>query len=596
MLLIRNRPPCLTRTICLLTLALGLVFSGKSAPAASLPPVEAGHGIVVSAQRLASEVGLDILKRGGNAIDAAVAVGYALAVTHPCCGNLGGGGFMLVHLADGTDRIIDFRETAPLAASRDMYLDKSGNVIEDASTVGYRAVGVPGTVMGLDTALSKYGTMSRRDVMAPAIAFAEQGFILADPDAQILAGSRADFASQSNAASIFLKAGKPYVVGDRLTQPALAASLRLIASGGPDAFYKGPIAAAVVAASGANGGILSLADFSGYRVVEREPVRCRYRGYDIVATPPPSSGGTTLCEILAILEGYPLGTLGYHSAASLHLMTEAMRHSFLDRNNRLGDPAFVANPIKRLLSPDYAAEIRAAIDPARATASSALRPDTPPHGEGAETTHYSVIDSAGNAVGVTFTINGYFGAKVIAGDTGFFLNDEMDDFTAKPGTPNGFGLVQGDANSIQPGKRPLSSMSPVLVSKDGKPFLLLGSPGGSRIITALAETIVNVVDYGMDIQSAVDAPRFHHQWLPDTIYLEPFELSADTREKLQAAGYAFKEQRPWGAVEAILVGPPLPPVQPAAGIDDSTRPAPLVPGHLYGANDSRRPGGAALGY
>ncbi len=552
--------------------------------------------MVVSAQRLASEVGLDILKRGGNAIDAAVAVGYALAVTHPCCGNLGGGGFMLIHLANGTDRVIDFRETAPLAARPDMYLDRAGNVIEDASTVGYKAVGVPGTVLGLDSALTKYGSMTRQDVMAPAIALAEQGFVLTDADAQILAGASKAFAGQPNVAKIFLKNGRPNAAGDRLTQPALAASLRLIAANGPDAFYKGPIAEAIVAASQAQGGILSLADFSAYRAVEREPVRCRYRGYDILATPPPSSGGATLCEILGILEGYPLGALGFHAAASLHAMIEAMRHAFLDRNSRLGDPAFIDNPLKRLLSPDYAARIRAAIDPARATASSALNADTPPHGEGSETTHYSVIDSAGNAVGVTFTINGYFGAKVIAGDTGFFLNDEMDDFTAKPGTANSFGLVQGDANAIQPGKRPLSSMSPTLVSRDGKAYLLLGSPGGSRIITALVETIVNVVDYGMDIQSAVDAPRFHQQWLPDKVYLEPFALSADTREKLQAAGYAFTEQRPWGAVEAILIGPPASAAAPAAGIDDSTRPAPLIPGHLYGANDSRRPGGAALGY
>jgi len=277
-------------------------------------------------------------------------------------------------------------------------------------------------------------------------------------------------------------------------------------------------------------------------------------------------------------------------------MVEAIRHAFLDRNNRLGDPAFVANPLSRLLSSEYAAEIRAVIDPIRATASSTLSADTPPHESGAETTHYSVIDAAGNAVGVTFTINGYFGAKVIAGDTGFFLNDEMDDFTAKPGSANSFGLVQGEANAIEPGKRPLSSMSPTLVSKDGKAFLLLGSPGGSRIITALVETIVNVIDYGMDIQTAVDAPRFHHQWLPDTIYLEPFALSRDTLDKLKAAGYAFTDQRAWGAVEAILVGPPLPSMAPPAGIDDTTRPAPLVPGHLYGANDSRRPGGAALGY
>jgi len=577
-------------------LALALSCLVRPVLAASLPPVEASQGMVVSAQRLASQVGVDILKQGGNAVDAAVAVGYALAVTHPCCGNIGGGGFMLIHLANGKDTVIDFRETAPLAALPGMYLDKAGEIIPDASSEGYKAVGVPGTVMGLETALTRYGSMTRQQVMAPAIALAEQGFVLADPDAQILAGGAEDFAKQPNAAAVFLNKGKPYAAGDRFTQPQLAATLKQIASGGPDAFYNGPIAAAIVAASQANGGILSLDDFRGYQAAEREPLRCRYRGYDIAAIPPPSSGGVTLCEILGILEGYPLGTLGYHSAASVHLMVEAMRHAFVDRNSTLADPAFVKSPVDRLLSADYIATIRAVIDPAKATPSSSLTTNTPPHKEGSETTHYSVIDAKGNAVGVTFTINNYFGAKVIAGDTGFFLNDEMDDFTAKPGAANGFGLVQGEANMIEPRKRPLSSMSPVLVSKDGKPYLLLGSPGGSRIITALVEAIVNTIDYGMDIQSAVDAPRFHHQWLPDTIYLEPFALSADTQETLKNEGYSFKTQRPWAAVEAIAIGPPASTAAPAAGIDDSTRPAPLVPGHLYGANDSRRPGGGALGY
>ncbi|HEY2891227.1 MAG TPA: gamma-glutamyltransferase, partial [Dongiaceae bacterium] len=537
---------------------LALVLSCLVRPvlAASLPAVEASQGMVVSAQRLASQIGVDILKQGGNAVDAAVAVGYALAVTHPCCGNIGGGGFMLIHLASGKDTVIDFRETAPLAALPGMYLDKAGAVIPDASSDGYKAVGVPGTVMGLEIALTKYGTMSRQQVMAPAIALAEQGFVLADPDARILAGDAEDFAKQPNAAAIFLNKGKPYAAGDRFAQPQLAATLKQIAAGGPDAFYNGPIAQAIVSASQANGGILSLQDFKLYQAIEREPLRCRYRGYDIAAIPPPSSGGVTLCEILGILEGYPLGTLGYHSAASLHLMIEAMRHAFVDRNSTLADPAFVKSPIDRLLSADYIAKIRAAIDPDKATPSSTLTTNTPPHKEGSETTHYSVIDAKGNAVGLTFTINNYFGAKVIAGDTGFFLNDEMDDFTSKPGAANGFGLVQGVANMIEPRKRPLSSMSPVLVSKDGKPYLLLGSPGGSRIITALVETIVNVVDYGMDIQSAVDAPRFHHQWLPDTIYLEPFALSVDTQEKLKAAGYSFKTQRAWAAVEAIAIGPP----------------------------------------
>ena len=552
--------------------------------------------MVVSAQRLASQGGIDILKQGGNAVDAAVAVGYALAVTHPCCGNIGGGGFMLIHLANGKDTVIDFRETAPLAATAGMYLDKAGNVIPDASSDGYKAVGVPGTVAGLEMALAKYGTMTRQQVMAPAIALAEQGFVLADPDAQILAGDAEEFAKQPNAAAIFLNKGKAFAAGDRFTQPQLAATLKLISAEGGDAFYNGAIAQAIVAASQANGGILSLEDFKQYKAIEREPLRCHYRGYDIAAIPPPSSGGVTVCEILGILEGYPLGTLGYHAAASLHLMVEAMRHAFIDRNSTLADPAFVKSPIVRLLSTDYLAKIRAAIDANKASPSARLTATTPPHQEGSETTHYSVIDARGNAVGVTFTINNYFGAKVIAGDTGFFLNDEMDDFTAKPGSPNGFGLVQGEANRIEPGKRPLSSMSPVLISKDGKPFLLLGSPGGSRIITAIVETIVNVVDYGMDIQSAVDAPRFHHQWLPDTIYLEPYALSADTQAKLQDAGYSFKTQRPWGAVEAIIIGPPPSTAAPAAGLDDSTKPASLVPGHYYGANDSRRPGGAAIGY
>ena len=576
----------------------GLVLAPALRPAlaASLPPVEASQGMVVSAQAIASQVGLDILKQGGNAVDAAVATGYALAVTHPCCGNIGGGGFMLIHLASGKDTVIDFRETAPLAATPAMYLDHAGNVIPDASTDGYKAVGVPGTVAGLDMALTRYGTMTRQQVMAPAIALAAQGFVLAAPDAQILAGDADSFASQPNVAAIFLNQGKPWAAGDRFVQTRLAATLQQISAGGPDAFYNGPIAAALVAASQANGGILSLDDFRNYQAIEREPLRCRYRGYDIAAIPPPSSGGVTVCEILGILEGYPLGTLGFHSAASLHLMVEAMRHAFVDRNSTLADPGFVKSPISRLLSADYIARIRAAIDPAKATPSASLTTNTPPHEEGSETTHYSVIDGKGNAVGVTFTINNYFGAKVIAGDTGFFLNDEMDDFTAKPGAPNGFGLVQGEANMIEPRKRPLSSMSPALVSKDGKPYLLLGSPGGSRIISAIVETIVNVVDYGMDIQAAVDAPRFHHQWLPDTIYLEPYALSADTQAKLKEAGYSFKIQRPWGAVEAIVIGLPAAQTAPAAGIDDSTRPAPLVPGHYYGANDSRRPGGAAIGY
>jgi gamma-glutamyltranspeptidase/glutathione hydrolase len=581
--------------------ALGLAsLLGLASPqsqAASLPPVEAEHGMVVSAQRLASGVGLDILRQGGNAIDAAVAVGYALAVVYPCCGNLGGGGFMLVHLASGRDTVIDFRETAPLAAKPDMYLDATGQLVPNASTDGYKAVGVPGTVLGLDTALQRYGTLPRAKVMAPAIALAEQGFELSQPDVNVLHAGTDDFAKQPNVAGIFLKPDKsPYGAGDRLSQPQLAASLRRISAQGPDGFYKGPVAQAIVEASKANGGILTLEDFAHYAVIERDPIRCSYRGYQIAAAPPPSSGGITLCEILGILDGYKLGEAGFHSAASVHLMVEAMRHAFLDRNSQLGDPAFVANPVGRLISADYAGKIRAVIDPLKATPSSALTLDTPPH-EGSETTHYSVVDGAGNAVAVTYTINNYFGAGVIAGDTGFFLNDEMDDFATKPGSANMFGLVQGKANEVQPGKRPLSSMSPTLVTKDGRLLLILGSPGGPRIITAVAEVICNVVDFGMDIQAAVDAPRFHHQWKPDKIFAEPFALSADTADRLAVMGYQIKVQNPWSAVEAIEVGQPAEAsTATGAAPNDSAIATPLRPGYLYGANDSRRPGGAALGY
>ena len=583
------------RPLRLISLVLLLAAAAPARlPAASLPPVEATHGMVVTAQSLASAVGVDILKQGGNAVDAAVAVGYALAVVHPCCGNLGGGGFMLIHLAGGKDVVIDFRETAPLAATRDMYLDAAGNPMPDASTEGYKAVGVPGTVLGLDTALKRYGSMTRAQVMAPAIALAEQGFTLTGPDVDILRTGTKDFGAQANVASIFLKQGQPFTPGDRLVQPELAETLKLIARDGPDAFYRGPIAEAITAASQANGGILALEDFRRYEVVEREPVRCSYRGYDIVSAPPPSSGGATICEILNIASGFPLDAQGYHSAASTHNLVEAMRRAYVDRNNRLGDPAFVANPLAQLLSADYAAKLRATIEPDHATPSDSLKSGLDQ--EGNQTTHYSVIDAAGNAVGVTFTINSYFGAKVIAGKTGFFLNDEMDDFTAKPGSPNMFGLVQGSANAIAPGKRPLSSMSPTLLTRDGHVFLLLGSPGGSRIITIILQVIVNVVDYGMDLQSAVNAPRFHHQWLPDVVYAEPFTFSADTAAKLEAMGYKFKEQAPWGAAEAILVAPPAPTASATAGIDDSTHRSPLVPGHLYGANDARRPGGAAMGY
>lgn len=574
----RNAYPCGWSAVIVAVaaaVALGLASAAGPVLAAAPAPVEGQRGMVVTAQHLASQVGLEVLKKGGNAVDAAVAVGYALAVTLPSAGNIGGGGFMLISLADGRDIFINFREKAPLAAHRDLYLDENGEVIPGASTDTYLGVGVPGTVMGLEYAREKYGTMSRQELMEPAIKLAREGFILVPGD-DVLNPPLEAFRAEPNVATIFLKDGEPYQVGDRLVQTQLANTLQLIADEGPDAFYKGPIAAAVVAASEANGGILSLEDFAQYNVTEYEPVRCTYRGYEIISSPPPSSGGTTICLILNILEGYPMGELGWHSAQAVHYMVEAMRHAYVDRNTYLGDPEFVDNPLDRLLSKEYAALIREQIDPHRAARSEDIAPGVPPH-EGTNTTHYSIVDQWGNAVAVTYTINLSFGVKKIAGDTGFFLNNELDDFTAKPGVPNAFGLVQGEANAVAPGKRPLSSMSPTIVKKDGKVFMVTGSPGGSRIITITLASIMNVIDYGMNVQEAIDAPRIHHQWLPDTVYLERFALSPDTRRILEEMGHNFTDSATtWGVAEAILVDPET--------------------GKLYGAHDSRRPAGSVAAH
>ena len=575
-------------------LALAL-FHSAPGDAVTRQPITADHGMVVTSQHLATDVGVAILKQGGNAVDAAVAVGYALAVTNPCCGNIGGGGFATLHMADGKDVFLNFREKAPGASTEKMYLNAAGDLVPDLSLKGYLAVGVPGSVLGLDTLLQKYGTMKREVVMAPAIKLAEEGFVLNDGDVAIMAGSAKAFAEQPNVAAIFLHDGKPWASGETFIQKNLANTLKQISAGGPDAFYKGPIADALVDASSKNGGILSKQDLADYTVAEAAPIKCNYRGYDLISTPPPSSGGTAVCEILNILKGYPMAELGFHSAAGIHYMVEAMRHTFVDRNFQLGDPDFVKNPLDKLLSDSYAAEIRAKIDPAKATPSKDVQPGTAPH-EGTQTTHYSIVDAKGDAVAVTYTINALFGAKVIAGDTGFFLNDEMDDFTTKPGTANLFGLVQGKTNVIAPGKRPLSSMSPTIVTKDGKTFMVLGSPGGSRIITIVLETLMNVVDYGMNMQEAVDAPRLHHQWLPDEVYVEPFALSPDTAKILGDMGYTIKTQSPWGAAEAILIGPAADPAAPASSGNDAMAASKPIPGKLYGAHDDRRPAGAAGGY
>lgn len=578
-----------------LTMAALLVSS--SLYAASNPAVEAKNGMVVTSQHLASQVGVDILKLGGNAIDAAVAVGYAQAVVNPCCGNIGGGGFMTVHLADGTDTFINFRETAPAAANANMYLDAEGNVKKGASLYGYLAAGVPGTVLGMETARVKYGKLSREQVMAPAIKLAREGFILTRADTDILDTTVARFKQDPESAKIFLRAdGTPLQPGDRLVQSDLANTLTAIAKEGPDAFYKGKIPQAVEAAAKQGGGILTAADFANYKVTETPPITCSYRGYKFVSAPPPSSGGVTLCEILNVVEGYDLKSMGFNSAAAIHTMTEAMRHAYMDRNTYLGDPEFIKNPIDRLVSKSYAEEIRKKIVADKATPSENVQPGMEPH-EKPETTHYSIVDHDGNAVSTTYTVNGRFGAVVIAPGTGFFLNDEMDDFTVKVGEKNLYGLVQGTANSIAPGKRPLSSMSPTLVTKDNKIFMVLGSPGGSRIITITLQTALNVIDHGMAPQEAVDAPRIHHQWLPDEVYYEQRGVSADTLKILAGMGYKIVEQTPWGAAELILVGlPGAAGVSPANSGNDSAVSGKVREGYLYGANDVRRPAGSAVGY
>jgi len=561
-----------------LSLTLGIsiaVFARSDSSFHALESKASGkNGAVVSTQHEASQIGLQILESGGNAIDAAVAVGYALAVADPCCGNLGGGGFMLIRLANGKETFINFREKAPLAATSDMYLDREGKVVNGLSTEGYLAVGVPGTVKGLDYALTKYGTMNREQVMSPAINLAEQGFALQQGDVDIFKAGRKRLL-EPNVAQIFLKNGKDvYRVGDVLRQKDLADTLELITKEGADAFYRGAIARKVVEASQQNGGILRREDFANYTVREDEPISCNYRGYEVITSPPPG-GGTTLCGMLNIISGYDLKQMGWRSPDSLHVMLSSMLFAYADRNKYLGDPEFVDNPVAKLLSPDYAASLRQKIPPNRAIPpSSVYTTDFQP--EGTNTTHYSVVDRYGNAVAVTYTINSYFGAGVIAFDTGFLLNNEMDDFTAKPGEPNQFGLIQGDANLIEPGKRPLSSMSPTIVTKDGKVYLVTGTPGGSKIPTTVLQVITNLIDYDMDIAKAVNTPRIHYQGLPERVIIERNALNPPVFQALWLKGYDVIFFRKWGAAESILV-------EPRTGV-------------LQGVNDGRKPAGQAVAY
>ncbi|TPE45109.1 gamma-glutamyltransferase [Amaricoccus solimangrovi] len=556
------------------------------AEAASPPPATGENGMVVTAQHLATGIGVDVLKAGGNAIDAAVAVGYALAVTYPRAGNLGGGGFMTIRLADATTTFLDFRERAPRAATRDMYLDEQGAPVPGASTDSYLAIGVPGSVAGLEAARERYGTKPRSELIAPALRLARDGFVLEPGDAAALANAGALLARDPAAAKIFLEDGQSPPPGATLVQTDLAKTLQAISDQGAPAFYRGETADLIVKASAANGGILAREDFEAYKVRELAPVECDYRGYEIASAPPPSSGGLVLCEILNILEGYPISYLGYGSAEATRLMVEAMRHAYVDRNTALGDPDFVENPVAKLTSKAYAEGIRAEIDPYRAGVSEDLRPAG--FGESTETTHYSIIDGDGNAVAVTYTLNGSFGTGKVAEGTGVLLNNEMDDFTMKPGVPNLYGLVQGAANAIEPRKSPLSSMSPTIVSKDGAPFMVIGSPGGARIITITLEAILNVIDHGMNIQEAIDAPRIHHQWLPDKVYVEPRALSPDTLRILAGQGYDVgvdPDWPVWGAAAGILVGG-----ADLAGIEAGTGP------RYTGAIDSRAAAGSAQGY
>ena len=550
---------------------------------ASVAPVAAENGMVVSAQHLATQIGVEVLKKGGNAIDAAVAVGYALAVVYPAAGNLGGGGFMTLQLANGRKTFLDFREKAPLAATANMYLDASSNLIEGLSTRGYLAVAVPGSVAGMEAARTKYGSMQRAALMAPAIRLAEKGFVLTQGDVDMLGTATADFRADAPSAAIFLNRGKAFAPGQTLVQKDLAKTLRLISQRGPDGFYKGTVARALVSASTAGKGILSQADLDQYSVREMPPVECDYRGYRVVSAPPPSSGGTVICQILNIVEGYPLKELGFRAAQAVHYQIEAMRHAYVDRNSYLGDPDFVKNPLERLLDKGYAARIRAAIDPAKAGVSEDIKPGVAPH-EGSNTTHYSIVDQHGNAVAVTYTLNDWFGAKVTVPGTGVLLNNEMDDFTVKIGVPNMYGLVQGEANAIAPGKRPLSSMSPTIVTRDGKPVIVVGTPGGSRIITAVTHTLLNLIDYGMTVQEAVDAPRFHQQWLPDVTQVDTFGISPDTRKILEGMGHKLGPPQPANHLAAIMIGAP--------SLDEK----PIGKNRFYGANDPRRNTGLARGY
>ena len=512
----------------------------------------ARRAMVVSREANATDAGVAILRQGGNAVDAAVAVGFALAVTHPSAGNLGGGGFMLIRFADGRSTFIDFRERAPRSASADMYLDASGKPTRD-SVHGWRASGVPGTVRGLEYAARRYGRLHWRDQVAPAAQLAAQGFQVSYGLARSLKAARNRLEDFPESRRIFLKAGAFFEPGDTLVQPELAATLERIAERGAVDFYEGETAGRLAAEMKAHGGTITLEDLKEYQVVERRPLEGSYRGYRILTAPPPSSGGVGILQMLGMLEesGYEKHGLG--SAATIHYLTEVMRRYYADRAEHLGDPDFEKIPVEGLLSPRYIAELRRSIDPEKATPSGTIRPGRFTLAESEDTTHYSVMDADGNAAAVTYTINGSYGSGVTVPGLGFLLNNEMDDFTVKPGTPNMFGLIQGKVNGIRPGKRPLSSMTPTIVLRDDRPYLVLGSPGGSTIITTVLHVLINVLDFGLNLRDAVDQPRFHHQWQPDRIDMEP-GFSPDTIGLLRGRGHTVERRAAIGEVAAILAG------------------------------------------
>lgn len=536
-------------------------------------PVIGTEGMVSSQRMLSSKIGADILSQGGNAIDAAVATGIALAVTLPRAGNLGGGGFMLVHLADKQKTIaIDYREMAPAAAHRDMFLDPNGDVDNKKARFSHLSSGVPGTVAGLAHALEKYGTMSWKQVVQPAIELAEKGILVSYDLSQNLKKRKAWLtANKATADAYYKKHGVPYEAGEVLVQMDLANTLKRLAKHGPQEFYRGKTAQLIAADMKKHGGLITMADLANYKVAEREAVSTSYRGYDVVSMPPTSSGGIHIAQMLNILEHYPVKENGFGSASNLHLLSETMKLAYADRSEYLGDPDHFEVPIKGLTSKAYAKELTAKISLDKATPSSKIKPGNPAPYESPDTTHFSVMDKYGNAVSNTYTLNFSYGSGIVIPGTGILMNNEMDDFSSKPGVPNGFGLIGGEANSIQPTKRPLSSMTPTIVFKDKKPYVVVGSPGGSRIITTVLQVIMNVIDHDMGIAAAVNAPRVHHQWLPDRFQLEP-GFSPDTIKLLKGMGQNVVESQTMGSVQSIM----------------------YKDGYFFGVSDPRRPGAGTV--